>query len=195
MLRLARGPVLSKPKVLVWRQVLGCAYTLICEPQENLLQASNFLSTFVTLLGLHFNDPAVSGSPQTVSSSAFVAVVKDQRAGHRVLHARAPSLIALLTVRPPVPRRHRDQFLDHTDDIVALLHEFLPSGQLLFYTGATGGAQLHPDDVRFTCCGRPAWLPSNGASPRITLPPNHSQHKACLHRRAASMMARDSAVP
>ena len=40
--------------------VLGCGYTLICEPHENLVMASTWISNFIAVLSKHFNDPRIS---------------------------------------------------------------------------------------------------------------------------------------
>eukprot|EP00743_Colponemidia_sp_Colp-15_P007675 GILK01008308.1.p1 GENE.GILK01008308.1~~GILK01008308.1.p1 ORF type:complete len:203 (-),score=11.93 GILK01008308.1:82-690(-) len=44
----------SEPKFVVWQQSDSIAYTLICEPYENLLLANNFISLFITTLRDHF---------------------------------------------------------------------------------------------------------------------------------------------
>merc|ERR1719476_677877 len=42
ILRLQASPLFSCPKLVVWRQVDKVVYTLICEPLDNALLASNF---------------------------------------------------------------------------------------------------------------------------------------------------------
>ena len=58
--RIPRGILFERAKILVWRQVLGCVYTLICEPDENLITASTWISTFIAVLSKHFSDPRIS---------------------------------------------------------------------------------------------------------------------------------------
>ncbi|CAK0882123.1 unnamed protein product [Prorocentrum cordatum] len=53
---LARGGwrVFVYPKLVVWKQVDKVVYTLVCEPLDNPLLASNFLTLFVHELNDHF---------------------------------------------------------------------------------------------------------------------------------------------
>ena len=67
--RIPRGSLFECAKVLVWRHVLGCGYTLICEPHENLVMASTWISNFIAVLSKHFNDPRISEKTDIFSDS------------------------------------------------------------------------------------------------------------------------------
>lgn len=60
IIRIPRGPLFECAKILVWRQILGCVYTLVCEPEENLVTASTWISMFVAVLSKHFSNPRIS---------------------------------------------------------------------------------------------------------------------------------------
>merc|ERR1719433_735527 len=54
ILRLQASTLFEYPKLVVWKQVDKVVYTLICEPLDNPLLASNFLTLFVNELNDHF---------------------------------------------------------------------------------------------------------------------------------------------
>lgn len=54
ILRLQASSLFQYPKLVVWKQVEKVVYTLICEPLDNPLLASNFLTHFVHELNDHF---------------------------------------------------------------------------------------------------------------------------------------------
>ena len=76
--RLPRGPQCASAKILVWRQILGCGYTLVCDPQENLVMASTWISMFVAVLSKHFNNPRVAENLSIFDDSVedIVSIVK-----------------------------------------------------------------------------------------------------------------------
>jgi len=62
--RVPAGKVFSTPKIVLWKLVHSCAYTLICEVDENRLLASNFLELFPSILNEHFKNPQISAQPK-----------------------------------------------------------------------------------------------------------------------------------
>eukprot|EP00933_Yihiella_yeosuensis_P008486 TRINITY_DN11395_c0_g1_i1.p1 TRINITY_DN11395_c0_g1~~TRINITY_DN11395_c0_g1_i1.p1 ORF type:complete len:205 (-),score=9.93 TRINITY_DN11395_c0_g1_i1:137-751(-) len=54
ILRLQASTLFEYPKLVVWKHVDKVVYTLICEPLDNPLLASNFLTLFVHELSDHF---------------------------------------------------------------------------------------------------------------------------------------------
>ena len=64
IIRIPRNELLAFPKLVVWRQVLSTAFVLVCDPDDNLALASNFLSMFVSLLCEKFNNPLVTATPE-----------------------------------------------------------------------------------------------------------------------------------
>eukprot|EP00927_Polykrikos_kofoidii_P044997 TRINITY_DN38859_c0_g1_i1.p1 TRINITY_DN38859_c0_g1~~TRINITY_DN38859_c0_g1_i1.p1 ORF type:complete len:201 (-),score=29.73 TRINITY_DN38859_c0_g1_i1:30-632(-) len=54
ILRMHASALFEYPKLVVWKQVDKVVYTLICEPLDNPLLASNFLTLFVHELKDHF---------------------------------------------------------------------------------------------------------------------------------------------
>mmetsp|Transcript_81192 Transcript_81192/g.251991 ORF Transcript_81192/g.251991 Transcript_81192/m.251991 type:complete len:201 (-) Transcript_81192:52-654(-) len=54
ILRLQASALFECPKLVVWKQVDRVVYTLVCEPLDNPLLASNFLTLFVNELNDHF---------------------------------------------------------------------------------------------------------------------------------------------
>jgi len=54
ILRLQASALFDYPKLVVWKQVDKVVYTLVCEPLDNPLLASNFLTLFVNELNDHF---------------------------------------------------------------------------------------------------------------------------------------------
>ena len=64
IIRIPRNELLAFPKLVVWRQVLSTAFVLVCDPDDNLALASNFLSMFVSLLCETFNNPLVTATPE-----------------------------------------------------------------------------------------------------------------------------------
>jgi len=54
ILRLQASVLFEYPKLVVWKQVDKVVYTLVCEPLDNPLLASNFLTLFVHELNDHF---------------------------------------------------------------------------------------------------------------------------------------------
>lgn len=54
ILRLQASPLFEYPKLVVWKQVDKVVYTLVCDPLDNPLLASNFLTLFVHELNDHF---------------------------------------------------------------------------------------------------------------------------------------------
>ena len=63
-IRLPRNELLEFPKLILWRQVLNSIFVLICNSDDNLVLASNFLSIFVSLLCEKFNDSFVTSKPE-----------------------------------------------------------------------------------------------------------------------------------
>ena len=64
VIRLPRNELLEFPVLVLWRQVLSSAFVLVCDPEDNLVLASNFLSVFVSLLSEKFHNPVVAASPE-----------------------------------------------------------------------------------------------------------------------------------
>eukprot|EP00421_Protoceratium_reticulatum_P023016 CAMPEP_0168385508 /NCGR_PEP_ID=MMETSP0228-20121227/14956_1 /TAXON_ID=133427 /ORGANISM="Protoceratium reticulatum, Strain CCCM 535 (=CCMP 1889)" /LENGTH=171 /DNA_ID=CAMNT_0008398695 /DNA_START=192 /DNA_END=704 /DNA_ORIENTATION=+ len=54
ILRLQASALFEYPKLVVWKQVDKVVYTLVCEPLDNPLLASNFLTLFISKLNDHF---------------------------------------------------------------------------------------------------------------------------------------------
>uniref|UniRef100_A0A7S2KS53 Uncharacterized protein n=1 Tax=Zooxanthella nutricula TaxID=1333877 RepID=A0A7S2KS53_9DINO len=54
ILRLQASQLFEYPKLVVWKQVDKVVYTLVCEPLDNPLLASNFLTLFIHELNDHF---------------------------------------------------------------------------------------------------------------------------------------------
>mmetsp|Transcript_64530 Transcript_64530/g.189207 ORF Transcript_64530/g.189207 Transcript_64530/m.189207 type:complete len:201 (+) Transcript_64530:60-662(+) len=54
ILRLQASALFEYPKLVVWKQVDKVVYTLVCEPLDNPLLATNFLTLFVHELNDHF---------------------------------------------------------------------------------------------------------------------------------------------
>lgn len=54
ILRLPASALFEHPKLVVWKQTDKVVYTLVCEPLDNPLLASNFLTLFVSELNDHF---------------------------------------------------------------------------------------------------------------------------------------------
>merc|ERR1719446_1049256 len=54
ILRQQASALFEYPKLVVWKQVDKVVYTLVCEPLDNPLLASNFLTLFVHELNDHF---------------------------------------------------------------------------------------------------------------------------------------------
>eukprot|EP00425_Heterocapsa_triquetra_P028092 CAMPEP_0195115676 /NCGR_PEP_ID=MMETSP0448-20130528/109734_1 /TAXON_ID=66468 /ORGANISM="Heterocapsa triquestra, Strain CCMP 448" /LENGTH=162 /DNA_ID=CAMNT_0040152799 /DNA_START=101 /DNA_END=589 /DNA_ORIENTATION=- len=54
ILRIQASTLFEYPKLVVWKQVDKVVYTLVCEPLDNPLLASNFLTMFVHELNDHF---------------------------------------------------------------------------------------------------------------------------------------------
>mmetsp|Transcript_1676 Transcript_1676/g.3494 ORF Transcript_1676/g.3494 Transcript_1676/m.3494 type:complete len:196 (-) Transcript_1676:298-885(-) len=54
ILRLQASSLFQHPKLVVWKQVEQVVYTLVCEPLDNPLLASNFLTYFVAELSDQF---------------------------------------------------------------------------------------------------------------------------------------------
>mmetsp|Transcript_58512 Transcript_58512/g.164035 ORF Transcript_58512/g.164035 Transcript_58512/m.164035 type:complete len:201 (-) Transcript_58512:266-868(-) len=54
ILRLQASSLFEYPKLVVWKQVDKVVYTLVCEPLDNALLASNFLTLFIHELNDHF---------------------------------------------------------------------------------------------------------------------------------------------
>merc|ERR1711881_434359 len=54
ILRLPASPLFEYPKLVVWKQVDKVVHTLVCEPLDNPLLASNFLTLFIHELNDHF---------------------------------------------------------------------------------------------------------------------------------------------
>mmetsp|Transcript_16034 Transcript_16034/g.37821 ORF Transcript_16034/g.37821 Transcript_16034/m.37821 type:complete len:201 (-) Transcript_16034:77-679(-) len=54
ILRLQASSLFEYPKLVVWKQVDTVVYTLVCEPLDNPLLASNFLTLFIHELNDHF---------------------------------------------------------------------------------------------------------------------------------------------
>merc|ERR1719284_2358230 len=54
ILRLQASSLFEYPKLVVWKQVDKVVYTLVCEPLDNPLLASNFLTLFVHEVNDHF---------------------------------------------------------------------------------------------------------------------------------------------
>eukprot|EP00943_MAST-04B_sp_MAST-4B-sp1_P007578 g7578.t1 len=67
--RIPRGSLFERAKILVWRHVLGCGYTLVCEPHENLVMASTWISNFIAVLSKHFNNPRISQRTEIFTDS------------------------------------------------------------------------------------------------------------------------------
>ncbi|CAE8662670.1 unnamed protein product, partial [Polarella glacialis] len=59
ILRLQASTLFEYPKLVVWKHVDKVVYTLICEPLDNPLLASNFLTLFVHELSDHFRKALV----------------------------------------------------------------------------------------------------------------------------------------
>lgn len=53
IIRLHSSPLFESPKLIVWKQVDKVVHTLVCEPLDNTLLASNFLTLFVHELNDH----------------------------------------------------------------------------------------------------------------------------------------------
>mmetsp|Transcript_110992 Transcript_110992/g.312936 ORF Transcript_110992/g.312936 Transcript_110992/m.312936 type:complete len:201 (-) Transcript_110992:80-682(-) len=54
IIRLQTSALFEYPKLVVWKQVDKVVYTLVCDPLDNPLLASNFLTLFVRELRDHF---------------------------------------------------------------------------------------------------------------------------------------------
>mmetsp|Transcript_152005 Transcript_152005/g.264901 ORF Transcript_152005/g.264901 Transcript_152005/m.264901 type:complete len:201 (+) Transcript_152005:160-762(+) len=54
ILRLQASSLFEYPKLVVWKQVDKVVYTLVCEPLDNPLLATNFLTLFIHELNEHF---------------------------------------------------------------------------------------------------------------------------------------------
>lgn len=54
ILRFRASPLFEYPKLVAWKQVDKVAYTLVCEPLDNPLLATNFLTLFIHELQEHF---------------------------------------------------------------------------------------------------------------------------------------------
>merc|ERR1719473_2113694 len=58
ILRFRASPLFEYPKLVAWKQVDKVAYTLVCEPLDNPLLATNFLTLFIHELHEHFRKRA-----------------------------------------------------------------------------------------------------------------------------------------
>jgi hypothetical protein len=89
MFRVTQADLFPAPKIVVWREFQGIAWTVICEMDENRMLANHFLQSFPKLLLEHFK-------------------------------------IQQLTV---------DLVLSKIEELLLLLQQTLPNGQLLFLSG------------------------------------------------------------
>ena len=64
IIRLPRNELLECSKLIVWRQVLSSAFVLVCDSDDNLVLASNFLSIFISLLSEKMNSSIVASTPE-----------------------------------------------------------------------------------------------------------------------------------
>ncbi|CEL92266.1 unnamed protein product [Vitrella brassicaformis CCMP3155] len=109
ILRFQPSPLFQTPKLVVWKQMDKVAYTLICEPLDNVLLATTFLTLFVHVMIEHFR-PFQPGSGMGMPMGLPVPMAA-KRQQHNVI---------------------AEEFLARPDDILVILHHLLPGGQLSF---------------------------------------------------------------
>lgn len=144
--RIPRGQVVSTAKIVVWRRVAGTAFTIVCEPHENLLQASSLLSALVLLLDARFAAVGLA-SPATAPHVVRYATHARSCGSANTPPDPCPScstrLTSAATRAHTPPHTHTSlQLLERPDELLALLDQFLPAGQLLFITPSLGDSLL-----------------------------------------------------
>jgi len=62
--RIPAGSFFDSQKFVIWRQLLSTVFVIICEPDENRLLASNFLSLLPRILIDNFKNPQLTIQPK-----------------------------------------------------------------------------------------------------------------------------------
>lgn len=108
----------------------GLSYTLILEPLENSLLATNFLTLFIAELHRHFatcKNLDLQKTEDSVDHSSSNAQAHSQTTQNSTLDAANPSSTTSKTAGDLSA-----QIVARTDDILVLLHHLLPGGVLQF---------------------------------------------------------------
>ena len=114
-------------------------YTLICEPLDNPLLASNFLTLFVHELSDHFRKARLT---EKASAHPRTACKRSEAASKR-LRNEAGSMVDEVSSRP--------------DEILTILNLMLPGGQLIFTNSNLHRHFIHKiyqaPKIQMTVCG------------------------------------------
>ena len=106
--RVPRCELLAEPLVVVWRQVLTSSFVIICDELENLVLASNFLSTLVACVCKVFGEgPGVLSAPERLSSAPGKMLVLMDRllpGGHlQFMHPSMSDFVTSSSFQPGGP--------------------------------------------------------------------------------------------
>ncbi|CAD7945263.1 unnamed protein product [Amoebophrya sp. A120] len=136
--------IFEQSKMLFWKQVNGIFFTILCEPLENTLLATNFLELLITELHRHFEiELKLGGSGNydkknknyTDRNNAMTAagdhhpLLEDHLHGGGNDHGRVAS-----NGGNNYGSTLADRILDKPDEVLMILHYMLPGGQLQFIT-------------------------------------------------------------
>lgn len=100
-------------------QVRGCAFVVLCDPQESLVLAQHTISLLSTAIAAHFRSIRLSPGPESVRALSAPTLL--------------PAALSPGCPRPSFPHPtapSRVQILSRPDDVVILLDHLLPGGKM-----------------------------------------------------------------
>ncbi len=95
--------------------MLRVALVAVCEGDENQYLAANFLTHYAAMLVEQFKSPSILAKPKEVQNTQL-----DTAMNLATVHTLTPPCVSCL------------QLLNRPEEMLMLLHTYLPNGQLLF---------------------------------------------------------------